>query len=593
MPKLTRRNFLLSGFLFFGSFLHSEVKFQVKSIKLEGNEYRYALHVPRGNPPKEGWPLIVFLHGIGERGKDGLKQTTVGIGPAIQAHPDWFDCLVLMPQCRKEFWWDLGPMPEMVLAEIDSVIKQFPVDTERIALTGLSMGGFGTWILGARYIELFSALGPICGGGRVQDAPLLSCVPIWCFHGDADKAVSVERSRKMVSAIKKCGGKILYTEYPGVGHNSWDRAYNTKKFIEFLKKSKKPSSPPLRFKPLFAGDGLGQSKVQEAGKDHWKVVRDILTYDGKGRNLWTKPSFRDFELLVSWRLPRPGDSGIYLRGSPKSQVNIWCNPLGSGEVWGYRTDKNLPEEIRKAATPLKRMDKPVGQWNEFYIIMQADRLSVDLNGIRVIDHALLPGVPNEGPIALQHHGDPIEFKDIWVMELPSNGKELFNGRDLEGWKAVGTVSDTWTVKDGILHCSGKPRGYLRTKAVFEEPYILSFEWRLLQPGHTGLLLHASEPDKVWPSSIEVQTDHGSVGNFVKIGPVSYEGGRRISNKEKLVGEWNRIWVVCREGRIEVSVNGAWVSTATNCSPRKGFIALQSEGVPTEYRDIRIYTLREN
>jgi len=571
----------------------AHVSFVSRTITLGGEKYRYALYIPAGKPPKTGWPLIVFLHGIGERGSDGRKQTTVGIGPAIRAHPDWFDCLVLMPQCRRAYWWHKGPMPEMVLAQIDAVVKDFPVDPDRIALTGLSMGGFGTWILGARYVERFSALGPICGGGNVEDAPVLSCLPIWCFHGDADRAVSVERSRRMVKAVEQCGGRIKYTEYPGVGHNCWDRAYGTAEFIAFLKESRRPAPPPLRFKALFAGAGLGAWKIAEAGPGHWKVAGDgSLIYDGKGRTLWTKQSFRDFELVVSWRLPKPGDSGIYLRGSSKSQVNIWCNPLGSGEVWGYRTDPKQPPDVRRAVTPSERMDKPVGQWNDFYIVMQGELLSVDLNGIRVIDHARLPGVPAQGPIALQHHGDPIHFKDIAVMELPTGGRPLFNGKDLTGWKVVGGADDTWNVRAGILRCSGRPRGYLRTVESFSEPYVLSFEWRLLKPGHTGLLLHGQEPDRVWPSSIEVQTDHGSVGNFVKIGNVSYRGGRRVLNREKVVGEWNRMCVACRNGRVEVFVNGAWVSTATECRPLSGFIGLQSEGVPTEWRDIYIYSLKK-
>jgi predicted O-methyltransferase YrrM len=121
--------------------------------------------------------------------------------------------------------------------------------------------------------------------------------------------------------------------------------------------------------------------------------------------------------MVDWRFPKPGDSGIYLRGRSKSQVNIWCNEMGSGEVWGYRTDKKLPEEIRKAYTPLKKMDKPVGQWNRFIITMKGDRLTVKLNGEIVIKNAQLPGVSAEGEIALQRHGNPIEFKNIYIKSL--------------------------------------------------------------------------------------------------------------------------------------------------------------------------------
>ncbi len=171
------------------------------------------------------------------------------------------------------------------------------------------------------------------------------------------------------------------------------------------------------WRPLLKGKDLQGWKTDEKVKQHWKVADGILTYDGKDGHLWTDKAFGDFVLKVDWRLPERGDSGIYLRGKSKSQINIWCNDLGSGEVWGYRTDKNQPEAIRKACTPAKRADKPVGQWNNFVITMKGDRLTVVLNGVEVISGARLPGVPEKGPIALQHHGDPIEFRNILIKEL--------------------------------------------------------------------------------------------------------------------------------------------------------------------------------
>jgi hypothetical protein len=111
------------------------------------------------------------------------------------------------------------------------------------------------------------------------------------------------------------------------------------------------------------------------------------------------------------------DSGIYVRGNSKSQVNIWCWPVGSGEVWGYRTDRNMTPAVRAACTPKVNADKPVGQWNRFVIRMVSDRLTVDLNGKRVIDNAQLPGVPASGQIALQSHGCPVEFQNVFIRSL--------------------------------------------------------------------------------------------------------------------------------------------------------------------------------
>jgi hypothetical protein len=171
------------------------------------------------------------------------------------------------------------------------------------------------------------------------------------------------------------------------------------------------------FRPLVVGKDLSGWKADEKTREHWKVENGILKYDGKASHLWTEESFKDFILKVDWRLPAKGDSGIYLRGMSKAQCNIWVNELGSGEVWGYRTDNSLPEEVRKACTPKKVADKPVGEWNTFVITMKGDRLTVVLNGEEVISNAQLPGVKPSGPIALQHHGNPIEFRNILIKEL--------------------------------------------------------------------------------------------------------------------------------------------------------------------------------
>jgi hypothetical protein len=206
------------------------------------------------------------------------------------------------------------------------------------------------------------------------------------------------------------------------------------------------------FVSLYNGVDLAGWKVDEHHQGHWQPKDWILAYDGQADgddpNLWTNESFGDFQLIVDWRWPAPSDkavarpvilpsgqyaqnddgsprqvqvpvadSGIYLRGSSKAQVNIWQWPIGSGEVWGYRTDEALPADVRAKATPLVAADQPVGQWNRFLITMQGEELAVELNGQTVIDHCQLPGVPARGPIALQHHGDAIEFANIFIRPL--------------------------------------------------------------------------------------------------------------------------------------------------------------------------------
>ena len=170
--------------------------------------------------------------------------------------------------------------------------------------------------------------------------------------------------------------------------------------------------------------------------------------NGKGGDLWSTESFRNFDLIVDWKwagdsqgpMARPvmlpsgveamnndgsiktatieeRDSGIYLRGSWKSQVNIWCWTVGSGEVWGYRSDGAMPPSVRSACTPRANADKPIGQWNRFFIRMRDSELTVVLNGVTVIEKSHLPGVPEAGPIALQSHGSEILFSNILVREI--------------------------------------------------------------------------------------------------------------------------------------------------------------------------------
>lgn len=219
-----------------------------------------------------------------------------------------------------------------------------------------------------------------------------------------------------------------------------------------------PTSPALApehvaradegFRPLYTGVDFSGWNFKPVHEGHFVATDWTISYDGQGEDLWTTDSFEDFVLVADWRLAEPvrevefpvilpdgteaknpdgsvrtqrvqeaGDSGIYLRGSSKSQVNIWCWPVGSGEVWGYRTDPETPAEVRAAVTPRVRADAPPGQWNRFVITMKGERLTVELNGQTVIEDAVLPGVPRSGPIALQMHGSRIQFANLMIKEL--------------------------------------------------------------------------------------------------------------------------------------------------------------------------------
>jgi predicted peptidase len=206
----------------------------------ERKAVKYRFLAPDEVRPDAKFPLVLFLHGAGERGNDNRKQLlylpdTLSQIPNRKRYP----CFAVAPQCPQNMKWvDVpwdeeasppqpaasGPM-KMVLAILDEVLHTWPIDPARIYLTGLSMGGFGAWDLAMRRPKQFAAVAPLCGGGDELQAALLKDVPIWAVHGEMDAAVPVNRSRRMIKAIENAGGKPKYTELPGVGHNCWSKAY--------------------------------------------------------------------------------------------------------------------------------------------------------------------------------------------------------------------------------------------------------------------------------------------------------------------------------------------------------------------------------
>lgn len=195
---------------------------------------KYVLFVPHDYQADKAYPLILFLHGAGETGTDGLKQSVVGLGPALKKREKTFPFLAVFPQSQKRTWKADSADAQRALAILAEVEKNYKVDGQRIYLTGLSMGGYGTWSLAAAHPERWAAIAPICGGGDPKQAAKIKNIPCWCFHGDADKAVPVARSRDMVQALKDAGASPRYDEYPGVGHNSWDRAYGNEELYTWL-----------------------------------------------------------------------------------------------------------------------------------------------------------------------------------------------------------------------------------------------------------------------------------------------------------------------------------------------------------------------
>jgi len=202
----------------------------------DGKESKYVVFIPKDYDGKKAYPLILFLHGAGETGDDGEKQVKVGLGPVVKKQVDTFPCITVFPQAHKRGWAADSESGKTALAILDEVEKAYKIDTKRVYLTGLSMGGFGTWSFAAAQPERWAAIIPICGGGDPKMAEKIKNIPCWAFHGDADTAVKVDLSRAMVKALEAAGGKPKYTEYEGVGHNSWVKAYDTKELYEWMLK---------------------------------------------------------------------------------------------------------------------------------------------------------------------------------------------------------------------------------------------------------------------------------------------------------------------------------------------------------------------
>lgn len=229
--------------------------FQSRTLTIEGKTFQYRVFVPKAWSRKKPWPVILFLHGAGERGDDNLAQTRVGLGPAILGQQDTFRSIVVMPQCPSNRWWSEPGMQSVALKSLEQTAKEFNGDATRTYLTGLSMGGYGSWAMAATNPKKFAAIVVVCGGvrppprlnlpqamtGFASEADPYGAVaarvgktPVWVFHGDADLAVPVTESRMMVEALKAAHGDVRYNEYAGVGHNSWDKAYAEPELFAWL-----------------------------------------------------------------------------------------------------------------------------------------------------------------------------------------------------------------------------------------------------------------------------------------------------------------------------------------------------------------------
>lgn len=207
--------------------------FFIKTLHNE-RQRKYAVFIPHGYTPSQRWPVIMFLHGVGESGSDATANLGVGLGPAVASHANTFPFIVIFPQSDSGYWNADSSAASDAMAALRDVKQQYRVDEDRVYLTGLSTGGYGTWVIGAKNRSEFAGLAPMCAFSSQESIPRLLDIPVWAFHNSGDMFVLAAGTSGMVSDINKKGGYARYTEYGALGHNCWDRAYSEGQLFQWM-----------------------------------------------------------------------------------------------------------------------------------------------------------------------------------------------------------------------------------------------------------------------------------------------------------------------------------------------------------------------
>ena len=348
---------------------------------------------------------------------------------------------------------------------------------------------------------------------------------------------------------------------------------------------------------------------------HWSVQNGELVNDGKGLYLTTKKDYKDFELLLEYKTVPKADSGIYLRGVP--QVQIW-DPTeeakwkigadkGSGGLWN--NSKGAPGK-----DPSKRMDRPFGEWNQFRIIMIGEKVTVHLNGEKVVDNVVMENyfdrkIPifEKGPIQLQTHGGEIRWRNVFIREIEDETgfQTLFNGKDLAGWH--GAVNN-YEVVDGAIMCKKGKGGTLYAKDEYSD-FVFRFEFKLPPGGNNGIAVRSpGKGDPAW-EAYEIQVLDNTAEKYAKLQPYQFHGsvyGLAPAKRGALlpVGEWNQQEIYFKGSHIKINLNGTTIldqdvskidlskikKVPKGVNRSKGFIGFAGHSDPVQFRNVRIKNL---
>ncbi len=292
----------------------------------------YMISLPENYSQKKKWPLLIFLHGSGERGD---KVEDVMFHGPFKERMKGMDTpfIIVAPQCKYGETWTERNYAEVVILLIDMLKKDLRIDDQQIYITGLSLGGFGTWYLATRYKDVFAAAVPICGGGRTEWCRNLLNVPVWAFHGADDKVVPVENSERMVEAVNNFGGNAKLTIYPGAGHDSWSKTYSNPDVYKWMLEQKKSG-------------------------EKFVVPAKVKSSSGNGNYCF------DNNYITGWRSENNGWLEIELFSEKASRLTVHFKDLFSGEIVIENLKEKMNSGYRKefrevAKAEIKLEEKPV------------------------------------------------------------------------------------------------------------------------------------------------------------------------------------------------------------------------------------------
>jgi len=382
--------------------------------------------------------------------------------------------------------------------------------------------------------------------------------------------------------------------------------------------------PPEGYKALFNGENLdgwkglvanpetraemsdqeraaAQKNADRMMQQHWSVRDGILYFDGNGESLATAEDYKDFEMLLDWKIEPGGDSGVYLRGTPQVQIwDITQNPVGSGGL--YNNQQHLSE-------PLVPADRPIGEWNRMRIKMVGEQVTVHLNNQLVVDDVVMENYWNRdkliypiGQIELQSHSTPLYFKNIFVREIPRM-ESLFNREDLTGWEAVGGDPGSWQVSDGMLTATPQGSGWLSSATMYDN-FKLELDYRLPEGGNSGIFMRAPHEGNPAYQGMEIQLLDDYAEEYADLEPSQYTGSiygvkAPSSRATKPAGQWQKMVIRADGPHIKITLNGEIITSSSlvnhmgkvNDHPglkrRRGYIGLQNHGSVVEFKNIQI------